>query len=67
MHESPDCAPDSRPPGRLGWSGSEVEAGPVESLGVSVRVRTRGGKTKQQGITTSFGHTKEIKAGAGVT
>ena len=32
----------------------EVKAGPVESLGVSVRVRTRGGK--RQGITTSFDH-----------
>ena len=30
------------------------EAGPVESLGVSVRVRTRGRKI--QGITTSFDH-----------
>ena len=31
---------------------AEAEAGLVESLGVSVRVRTRGRKT--QGITTSF-------------
>ena len=32
----------------------EAEAGPVESLGVSVRVRTRGRKI--QGLTTSFDH-----------
>ena len=32
------------------------EAGPVESLGVSVRVRTRGKKRRKQGITTSFDH-----------
>ena len=31
------------------------EAGPVESLGVSVCVRTQGGN-KKQGITTSFDH-----------
>ena len=33
---------------------AEAEASPVESLGVSVRVRTRGGKI--QGTTTSFDH-----------
>ena len=34
----------------------EAEAGPVESLGVSVHVRIRGGK--KQGITISFDHSR---------
>ena len=39
--------------------GGKREAGPVESLGVSVRVRTRGGK--RQGITASFDHQQNAR------